>query len=171
MSSAANWVILEKSGRWAAALRVAIARRSEAHGLARIPKRIYEARSEADLKSALRDRCPILALAEARLDNLAAILHILADERRFNVPIAALMDDSLTTNSSIGRGENPSTFAAADALREAGALAVIQTSRQIASVFDFVELRTSQCSDTTSPPIDQQLLTDWAWAALPWQDD
>jgi hypothetical protein len=171
MRSTGSWIILEKSGRWAAALRMALARHPETRGAHTLPKRIYEVRSLVELNAAIREQRPLLVLAEVRLDNLAAILELLAHARQPNVPIVALIDDSLATSSRTERCEMPSALVAAAALREAGALSVLETPRQISSLFDFVERQMARRESVFSSTTGHKSLTDWAWAALPWQDD
>lgn len=144
-----NLLICEQSGRWAAALRMALERAASSRH--RPPTRIQEVRRLAELVAAIDGNPTVLPLVEAQPENLAAILALLTQLNDQSIPIVALVDDSRST----------------DALYEAGAALVVETPRQVAATLKLaIHLTTSP-----NPPAmsDSASIADWAHAALPWQ--
>jgi hypothetical protein len=146
-----SWIVCERTGRWTAALRQAIDRSLQKRTYP-IPQHIRETRSLADFEAACSERPATLSLLEVRIEIFAAVLDLLSSESTRRMPIVALLHEPLL----------------ADALREAGALAVIDSPRRIASV---VELATQISANQSHLLVAEFIsIADWAWAALPWQD-
>jgi hypothetical protein len=155
MPTSNPWIVCEKSGRWAAALRIAL---GQEKALARAP-RISEVRNLGELDAAISDQAAILGFIEVRPDNLAAVLELLTENPHPYVRCITLLDDSLAGCQLV-----------ADVLREAGAAQVIDSPRRIHAALKFAEL--AAASSTKLPPGNNELesFTERAWAALPWQD-
>lgn len=165
-----SWILCEKSGRWAAAVRTAMARLAAERPKPRIPRRIREVRSLDEFRSATNEGQHQLGLVEVRLENLPAILELLSSQSRLRTPIAALLDETLRSNSEIdGRPPTPYRFSA-DVLREAGALAVIDSPRRISELLALTDALAAASSRLSPAAGEQTSLAEWAWAALPWQD-
>jgi hypothetical protein len=146
-----SWIVCELSGRWTAALRQAIDRSTQMCGRSGSPD-IREARTLAEFKAAYCERPATLALVEVRIESFATVLDLLSSESTRHMPIGALLHEPLP----------------ADALREAGAVAVIDSPRRIASV---VELANKISAVQSHPDTTESIsITDLAWAVLPWQD-
>ena len=146
-----SWIVCERTGRWIAALRQAVDRAAKKRGNPS-SSNIRETRTLADFNAACCERPATLGLVEVRIESFAAILDLLSSEGTRRVPIVALLHEPLP----------------ADVLREAGALAVIDSPRRIASVLELAK----QASTMQSHPhdVESMPIADWAWAALPWQD-
>ena len=173
MASRNHWIVCESAGRWSAALRVAIARQATKLGELAGSPQIDVVRTLAELDAAMREQSPALALVEVRSDNLAAVLELLAKSWRRNVRLAALLDSELGLQPSAGSSQSPDRPFAADALLEAGALAVIDSPRQISMLLNLAECQSlAGGRKVESADSDDSLaaIVDRAWAALPWQD-
>ena len=104
-----------------------------------------------------------MVLVEVHRDNLASVLELVANSRTKN-RLAALLDANL---------DSPHSQLVADALLEAGAIAVLDSPRQIATLLDV-----ASCTRRTAPHAESRhgesdslmSVIDEAWAALPWQD-
>jgi hypothetical protein len=173
MISRNHWIVCENAGRWSAALRVAISRQATKLGTSTGSPRIDVVRTLAELDSAMREQNRSLALVEVRSDNLAAVLELLAKSWRRNVRLAALLDSELGLQPSAGSSQSPDRPFAADALLEAGALAVIDSPRQIPMLLNLAERQTlaeGRVADSADTNDSLTAIVDRAWAALPWQD-
>jgi len=146
-----TWLVCERTGRWAAALRQAIDRRAQKSART-TPQLVRETRNLAGLNAAMSERPVTLNLVEVRTEDYAAVLDLLSSDNSRHFPIVALLEDNLPP----------------DALREAGALAVIDSPRRISWALELA----NQISSTQPPQyaIERVSIADWAWAALPWQD-
>jgi hypothetical protein len=164
-----SWIICETTGRWAAALRIAIAHPKK-HANAKMPRRICEVRSLKHFQSAIGEEPFALGLVEARLENLADIFELLSSERRPPTPIAALLHDSLERNANSENGPSIQYQAPKDALREAGALEVIDSPRRISELLGLAECLAAT-SSLLSAAGRQASFAERAWAAVPWQDE
>jgi hypothetical protein len=164
------WIVCETSGRWAAALRLAIAREGAAHRCTGLPRRIQEVRSLAEFDLAMSESHAALGLVEARLDNLAAVLELLSRGWKRNARLAALLDESLRRQLVRVNSQRLSHRDATDALCEAGALAVIETPRHISRLFAAAERLLAFRTRVLESEGDPTSIADRAWAALPWQD-
>src|SRR4051812_33451844 len=91
MPTTQTWVVCEQSGRWAAALRLAIARLSRVQFVLRL----HEVRSLAELLAFSSDHRDDLSLIEVGRQNLAEVLELLAkDESVRPKRYVALLDHS-----------------------------------------------------------------------------
>ena len=91
MPTSNPWIVCEKSGRWAAALRVT-SRREKAITL--VP-RILEVRNLAELDAAMHNQKEPLGFVEVRPDNLGTVLELLTNGPHQNVQYVVLLDDAL----------------------------------------------------------------------------
>jgi hypothetical protein len=148
--SPVEWIVCERTSRWASALRMALA----AHGT---PHRLRELRHLAELDAELTARPAALAAIEIHRGNFANLLSWLptARERHVHARCVVLLDRSLADNLD----------AACDALVEAGAQAIATSPRRLDAV---VALGTRHAE--TARTIDENTpLVAQAWASLPWQ--
>lgn len=166
-----EWIVCELTRRWAAALRIAIAR---APRWPRGKPRLVEVRQLALLTERLEARPDGLALVEARRANFAQTLQWLAVTRRWfrEAQLVALIDRDLIVRANARASlclpmDRPS---AADVLQEAGAHEVVISPRQLHPVFALDERRmTIPTAPRGAQPSDVPI-ADWVWASLPWQD-
>ncbi|HEY3395604.1 MAG TPA: hypothetical protein VGK58_23080 [Lacipirellulaceae bacterium] len=162
-------LVCERTGRWAAALRVGIAR--QARISSRQP-RIYEARSLEELAEGLETRPLGLALLEVHLSTLGKLLSWLADRSlRFpKVRFVALLDHALGIAESreIKKRSGPSQDAV-DALLEAGAADFAHSPRRLQHVFALAERQAAIAAGANRQPNPAQSIAGWAWSQLPWQ--
>ena len=168
MSLPPSIIVCEATSMWASALRVALARQPNGKSLA-APPRIFETRTLPALKTALTENAPQLALVETRPDNLAPILQMFA-ERRQPPPFVALLSESLRPAQRARFAKSSNHDLVADALAEAGALAVVQSPRHIAAVLPLAEKLRAAHTDRSKNFDDNLSISELAWAALPWQD-
>jgi hypothetical protein len=162
-------LVCERTGRWAAALRVAVARQA---GISSREPRIYETRSLEELAERLETRPLSLALLEVHLSTLGKLLSCLADHsRRFpRVRFVALLDDALGIAASreIKQPSGSSQDVVA-ALLEAGAVDFAHSPRRLQHVFALAERHAAIAADANRQPNPAQSIADWAWSQLPWQ--
>jgi hypothetical protein len=158
MHTPQSWIVCERSGRWTAALRVAIARRfPRSARWAPLPP-IVEVRSLTELKQAAAESSFAIALIESRADNLLAVLELVSQHSRNAISCIALLDDELRTVAT-----------ASDALSEAGVVAVIPTPRHLSTALQLA----AKCAATRPPLLAPDLSISFIerlQAALPWQD-
>jgi hypothetical protein len=79
--SRVEWIVCERSGRWAAAVRAALGR--SAWSSSAVP-RVYEVRQLGELRERLAERPDGLALVEVQRENFGDVLTWLADAAREN---------------------------------------------------------------------------------------
>jgi hypothetical protein len=167
--SESGWIICERTGCWAAALRVGAARQAATFG--REP-RIYEVRSLDELSERLENRPLSLTFLEVRLSNFGKLLSWLADHsRRFpRERFVALVDQSLRIAAS-PETEHPTNDAldVFGALLEAGAAEVADSPRRLRHVFALAKTHGAMERRASRQPDPGQSITDWAWSQLPWQ--
>ena len=160
MSTVQTWVVCEQSGRWASALRLAIARRPNE----RLTPRLYEVRVLPELLLLLKDRSIELALVEVGRANLADMLELLVQgqitQSSRNV---ALLDQSICENNSAERR------AVSDALWEAGAVDVVESPRSLVRLFALGERIADLSVKSGHNSLERQPVAEWAWSLLPWQ--
>src|SRR5262245_5819094 len=127
MHAPTTWLICERTGRWAAALRVELSR-TRAHNSAH---QIRETRSLAELEVAIQEQVPSFVLLETWPGNVDQVLSLLAKFASSRTRFAALLEwgDETTRNCQL----------TTDALLEAGAVEVIDASRQLGSVVRIAE--------------------------------
>jgi hypothetical protein len=154
------WIICERTGRWAAALRAALRR----YPIQRFGNpRLHEVRRLDQVLPFLEVRQESIAMLEVRRTDLAAAFSWLSTTN-FNfptIPCIALVDndgfdDSLRDDLSA-------------ALWAAGAVEICHSPRQLHRVLAIGRRQAdSRLRKSTSPEADQSI-ADWAWALLPWQ--
>jgi hypothetical protein len=165
-----SWIICETSGRWAAALRATIARSTCNRANANLPSRVREVRHFYEFQTSIAEQRFTLALLEVQRHNLQDTLNFLSAYRRSDVPIVALLHESLGDNTQ-GDQRPPNSFqSAADVLREAGVVATVDSPRRISEIFALSQSLTTSHSQSTAAR-SQLSFTEWAQAALPWQDE
>lgn len=152
-----QWVVCETSGRWTAALRIALARRA---ARLNFTPRIVEVRSLAELAVQVRERADFLGLVEVRRENFSAVLEFLANAASRRHRFTVLLDNTQLQQQRL----------AADALWEAGAIEVIGSPRNLHIILSLAEAHAAHCSKRIAPSLEVQTLAERAWAALPWQD-
>lgn len=169
-----SWIVCESSGRWAAALRLATARRRATLRTAmaqteNLPSHVREVRTIPELFATLQQQGDAFALVEVNRQNLAEVLQIPSTLRLNDVPPAALLDDSLRKCSS-GRNQDATDHdLIVAALQEAGFVDVLESPRQIGGLIELVARYVATQPDTKASA-DLSTLAEFAWAALPWQD-
>jgi hypothetical protein len=166
-----NWIIYERMGGWAAALRVAAARSAPT---SRPMPRIYEVRSLDELSQRLANRSGSLALLEVHSLNLGKVLPWLAHNSR-QFPCAhffALLDRSLRVETSpettCSAGDTPGVVGA---LLEAGVGQIADSPRRLRHILALAERRGAFPCEPRRPTNQAQSIADWAWSQLPWQPD
>jgi hypothetical protein len=110
-----------------------------------------------------------VGLIEVRTDNLAAVLDLLAKGLRRNVRFVALLDSELHLPAGPAHARAPISQESADILTEAGALAVIDSPRQILTAIRVAEQYGALRRGVAAPSGQLESVVDRAWAALPWQ--
>jgi hypothetical protein len=165
-----SWIICEPSGRWAAALRAHLARRAAAFP-AKLSPRIHEVRHFEDFKTSTTERRFTLGLLEVQRDNLSLALHFLSDNHRSELPIVALLDESLQDDARRELKPRNSFQLAADALCEASALATVSSPRRISELFGLAQSLAVAQMRSSAGANTHPSFAEWAQAALPWQDE
>jgi hypothetical protein len=164
------YIVCESTGRWAAAMRVALARKRFSPDSFAVSPRIQEVRSLSQLEPAISTQDQALGFVEVRADNLGPVLDLLAKCQRRNVRLVALLEGELDRKTSSTDSLPPTGTLSSDAVEEAGALAAIESPRQIALAIAFAERYFASHTRSAAPFSEQQSIADRAWAALPWQD-
>jgi hypothetical protein len=152
------WIVCEATSRWAAALRLA-ARRDERLRPGGV--RLYETRRLGDLTSRLAERPDAFAAVEVRHDNLGDALTWLSwAERRFGrARLVALLDRSLL----------PGQPEVGDVLREAGALVVATSPRQLQAIVELFQQHAALAAAVAGSFAAHLPLEEQVWRSLPWQ--
>jgi hypothetical protein len=146
-----EWIVCERTSRWAAALRLELSHRN-------LPSRIRETRTLAELDSELAARPNCLAAVEVHRGNFADALAWLSSVRsRYCATLcASLVDRSLVEDLD----------EVCDVLSEAGVQAIATSPRRLDEV-----LALGQRHERKLGEIDNDLpLTAQVWASLPWQE-
>ncbi|MCI0332844.1 MAG: hypothetical protein L0228_06440 [Planctomycetes bacterium] len=153
-----DWIVCERSNGWAAAVRTALARQP---GPTECAATLCEVRRLDELTVHLQQRPNSLALIEVTPTNLDAALTWLADgiRRSRQAKVVALLDRSFV-----------SALEAASALREAGAMEIAQSPRQLQHVLQFARCYSSKRRMGLGQSGADQSIEEWAWALLPWQE-
>jgi hypothetical protein len=148
--SRVEWVVCERTSRWASALRMSLATRD-------VPYRLREVRHLAELEAELAARPACLAAIEIDRSNFAAALALLpVIRRRFaGVRSVALLDRSLASDFA----------AVGDAVAEAGAAAMAASPRRLDAILALGERHAA----TTQTKGENMPLVARVWATLPWQ--
>jgi hypothetical protein len=169
-----DWIVCERSTRWAAALRMTISSDSEQPAGSNT---LREVRSIAELTGQLKSHPSSLVLIEVTQDNFDGVLNWLAaTTRRANhTPAVALVswptDNRVRSSTDVKDRPSQDRDAMAAALREAGALDVIDSPRRLRPVLALGRRHAGRCSiGMDNRPDASPSFEDWAWSLLPWQD-
>jgi len=155
-----EWIVCERSGRWAAALRLAIARQRTSP-IGKQP--LHEVRSLQELAARLAERPRAVALVEVRRTNLAETLAWLAEagptypKARFVVLV-----DREESDGEVGSGMT-------GVLLAAGAVGVADSPRRLQHVLAVGQRHFASQGRMPNGLGENQSLAEWAWALLPWQ--
>jgi hypothetical protein len=154
MANTPSWIVCEASGRWTAALRISLVRQKVGSS----GDQIQEVRTLPDLTSAVQESPAAIALLEVQPDNLAASMTWFCHGwLRGNRAVALL-------------GANVAAVEVAEALLEAGALAVIESPRHLAGAINLAgRVAVSRSTHTNKSGLTFSI-AEQAWASLPWQD-
>jgi hypothetical protein len=164
-----DWVLCETSSRWAAALRMALERRARPD---ECRHRLHETRSLVELSAYLAQRPDGLALIEVRRANLSDVLIWLTahDGRCDQTRCVALLDRSLQADPwDVAALESDARQDVSDALREAGAVDVVVSSRHLEPTLELGQRHAESTAWRPSDDVAALSLTARAWASLPWQ--
>jgi hypothetical protein len=164
-----QWIICERSSRWAAAFRVAFHRDRRSN---ECQLRLIEVRSLNELSENLANRPASLAAIEIRRANFGTILNWLAAETKKSAAVrcVALLDHSLLPNPWDAAASDSNSFDdICNALREAGAVDVISSSRRLASAIELGRRHVTAIPQKTARRDAEKSFAANAWAALPWQ--
>jgi hypothetical protein len=147
--SRAEWIVCERTSRWAAALRLELAQDDPA-------PRLRELRHLSELDAEISARPAIVAI-EVHRGNFAAVLHWLSRTRvrQQLTRCAALLDRSLASDSESVIGP----------LLEAGAVAIAPSPRRLDDVLALERFQ-SEIAGISSP---HESVLDQLRASLPWQ--
>jgi len=158
-------IVFERTGSWAAALRVQIARESPP---ATSRLRIVELRHLPDLRRQLSQHSAGIALIEIRQSTAADVLSWLPDmiSRHPKTRFISLLNRHDTSRP---HENGPSLFPAefVEVLRECGVVDTIESLRHLGRVIEMARLSSTSPAHFDSGP---QSLEQWACNCLPWQD-
>lgn len=157
-----DWIVCERSGRWTAALRMAIRRQSVQ--CARTTQ-LREVRSLEELAAQLDERPLAMALVEVRRTNLTEALMWLADAAA-SYPRARFV--ALLDTEGI---EHELRNSVLDVLFAAGAVDISDSPRHLHQVLTLGRRHTAWRTRQPAALAGRQTFAEWAWAALPWQDE
>ncbi len=169
MASVQEWIVCEQSGRWAAALRMSLARKP----LTQPRPRLHETRSLREFAELLDNSTCHLALVEIRTENLNEALQLLTHNlpRRFrfaalleNLPLQRRFGDDLHETRLSSLPSLP------DLLWEIGAVEVLHSPRQSERLTTLHSRLLANLGTDASSAAGPPALADWAWSAIPWQD-
>jgi hypothetical protein len=148
--SRAEWIVCERTNRWAAALRLALTQDDPA-------PRLCELRHLSELDSEVAARPAAIVAIEVHRGNFAAVLQWLSRShvRRRLTRCAALLDRSLASDSESVVGP----------LLEAGAVAIAPSPRRLDDVLALERFQTQIAGISGS----RESLLDQLRASLPWQ--
>src|SRR5687768_4425566 len=153
-----TWVVCERSNRWAAALRAAVARRAMSDDFT---IDLHEVRNLDELTARLATLSNTFACIEVTSTNLEATLAWLAADTRNSEPKAvAMLDRDFADAREV-----------ASVLREAGALEIAYSPRQLQPVMQLGRCCAKMRENGGGRnPAAGQSIEEWAWGLLPWQD-
>jgi hypothetical protein len=158
----AQWTICEQSGRWAAAVRLAIQR---ANWPTTAMPRLFEVRRLIELEARLDTQSNEFVMVEIRRANFADMIPWLATASRLypRARCVVLLDADVAQHADRQQ--------LADALREAGASDVVDSPRKLQSLLALGRRHAeTQPLLPNSLPADMSIVA-WALASLPWQDE
>ena len=167
MLTVKKWVVCEKSGRWAAALRTTFERLPKGQSM----PRLHEVRTVEGLSTQLDAPGRHLALIEVGRNNLAEVLQLLVRRGPRLAQFVALLEDASDQSRSpaVIDGE-PSVKPVADLLWEMGAAEVVESPRQLGGLLALHDRLAAALSSNIDGVAERQSFVDWAWSTLPWQD-
>jgi hypothetical protein len=155
-----EWIICERTGRWAAALRAALRR----HPTQRFGNpRLHEVRSLDELSPFVDARPDAIAMLEVRRTDLAAAFGWLSTTN-FNFPTTPCI--ALVDNEGFDDELRDDLSAA---LWAAGAVEICHSPRQMHRVFAIGRRHADSRLRKSTNSEANQSISDWAWALLPWQ--
>ena len=156
-----DWILRERSGHWAAALRLTLLRTEAADPM----PRIFEARNLRDLVARLEARPASLVLIEVVRTNLSGMLNWLMNAApQFPAAhFAALLDGELAESLVLRQ-------IATEALLEAGVSDFAFSPRHLHDVLALGR-RHAEVAAMRAPQPASKSIEAWAWASLPWQDE
>jgi hypothetical protein len=158
-----SWIVCETTGRWAAALRVALERQAATSQYAGTQDQIHELRSLDEFHARATEFPNAIALIETTPDNLPTVLHLAANPDSARIPLIALLSKDLA--SPLRRAGTTT-----DILLEAGALAIVTAPRRIAEILPVTRKAFAAIAQATASNPTDNSLEAWAWAQLPWQE-
>jgi len=164
-----NWIICQRSNRWAAALRLAVERDAATLG---VSYRLREVRTLGELTSELVRSPASLVALEVHDRNLSDVLAWLsAAERRFpQARCVALVDRALSADQQrVPPGGQESLRDVCDALREAGAWDVAQSPRRLQPMLELARRHAMATAADVTILAEHVSFTEHVWATLPWQ--
>jgi hypothetical protein len=165
-----EWIVCERDGHWAAALRTMAARQESK---LKSTSRVVEVRSLAELSNRLDEQPALFALVEVHGGNLADVLVWLTDARtRYGrARFVALLDYRRATSEvACWSADRTGGQDVADALMEAGAVAFADSPRYLQNVLAMARRHESLAAVDIRPFDGDQPLLEWARSLLPWQD-
>jgi hypothetical protein len=162
-------VICEQQSRWAPALRTLVLRRAGCTAVSHIE----EVRSLSEFESRLAPRRFAVGLLEVSPSNCIEVLdwlgnHCSGARRPAVVCVLHSFSQIVGDNSAVAADEHAFI---SDALREAGAVDVLDSPRQLHAVLGLAgrfRVCRSRRDATNSENVS---ITEWAWSLVPWQDD
>jgi hypothetical protein len=167
--SVCDWIICERTSRWASVMRLTLERHAPADGRT---EHIYEVRNRHDLAARLAARPDALVAIEVDRANFAEVLTWLAAaSRQFpRTRFMAMLDRSLCEDweTGAGGGRNESRDVE-HALVEAGALLVVRSPRQCVELVELAHRHAAACAADLAAARDDRSPTEQVWALLPWQ--
>jgi hypothetical protein len=163
-----EWIVCERTSRWAAAIRVAAARQPSTAVSAR---RIYEVRTLDDLAEHLRVRPASLALVEVHTGNLGSVmLWVATCTQRFPRACFVGLFDGMTHLRSNSRSVSASDAKdAIDALIEAGAAEIATSPRHLQHIFSLAAKHDAAVANSQQRSEEPPSIANWAWSLLPWK--
>jgi hypothetical protein len=149
-----EWVVCERTSRWAAALRMALAADE-------LSCRLRELRHFIELDAELAARPTAVAAIEVHRGNFANVLCWLprAREQFAEVRFVALLDRSLVVDKTKESAD------VGDALLEAGAALVVASPRRLEPILELGRRHAAAPPKTS----ENVRLVEQVWASLPWQ--
>jgi hypothetical protein len=164
-----TWIVCEQTSRWASALRLALGQEAVA---ADPPYLLREVRSLAELSVELASHPTGFVAVEVRRNDLGGVLTWLAEaERKFpRARCFAMLGRSLLASESDLRSTTTQSLQdVGDALREAGALAVVASPRRLADALQLGRRHAAATESHATLLAEQLPLVERLWATLPWQ--
>jgi hypothetical protein len=156
-----GWIICEHSGRWAAALRLLLARHADNTGFS---TSLSEVRSLKELSARLDTSSHAVALIEVRRTQLHEVLTWLADARPayFQARFIALLHSA--------EFDKPEHDAVVSSLFAAGVADISDSPRRLRQLLPIVLRHAASKASHASHPAQGQEFAEWAWGLLPWQE-